>query len=215
MTVLFLRDLPDLDSEHAVLVDIVLVGLVTCDKNDVLVGVAEGDLRADGVSSWVLEGLVGDTALLVHLPNVDRLLRLRRERGKQLVVFGAESHRDEGLVLRDLSRADNLALSESLSVRLTLLVRLTVVIDSVDCADRGLVALLCNSEGATVLGDCHRGYAFGTLDARERLLGLVLDVVDHDVVTGGIDNLVVVQEEDVIGHVRLQSRDELRLKSDL
>jgi hypothetical protein len=54
VTVLFLRDLPDLDGEHAVLVDVVLVGLVTCDKDDVLVEVAEGDLRADGVSSWVL-----------------------------------------------------------------------------------------------------------------------------------------------------------------
>ena len=75
VTVLLLRDLPGLNLKISVFVLIVLVGLVACYENDSWVGVAEGDLRAYWVTSWVLKGLIGDTALLVNLPNIDRLLR--------------------------------------------------------------------------------------------------------------------------------------------
>ena len=39
-------------------------------------------------------------------------------------------------------------------------------------------------------------------------------MVDHDVVTNWVDDLIVIEEEDVVGDVLLQSRNELRPKRD-
>ena len=93
----------------------VLVGVVTCHKDTVDVGVLEGDLGADHVSSRVLQELVGDVLLPVNLPQEDGLLWLVGQRGEKLFVFRAESHRDELFGL-GLGRGDDLVALESVHV---------------------------------------------------------------------------------------------------
>ena len=78
MTVLFLVHLPGLERHvHAlILLDEVLVGGVAGDEDYILVHVREADLGADWVHRRVWNLLLCHTSLLVHLPNVKRLLRL-------------------------------------------------------------------------------------------------------------------------------------------
>ena len=104
VTVLFLVHLPGLERHiHAlVLLDEVLVGLVTGDEDHILVHVREANLGADWVHCRVWNLLLCHTSLLVHLPNVKRLLWLRAQCRQKLVVFGTEGHRDPRLVLLDL-----------------------------------------------------------------------------------------------------------------
>ena len=78
VTVLFLVHLSRLERHiHAlVLLDEVLVGGVAGDKDHILVRVREADLGADWVHRRVWNLLLCHTSLLVHLPNVKRLLWL-------------------------------------------------------------------------------------------------------------------------------------------
>ena len=78
VTVLFLVHLPGLESHvHTlVLLDEVLVGGVAGDEDHILVHVREADLSADWVHCRVWNLLLSHASLLVHLPNVKRLLRL-------------------------------------------------------------------------------------------------------------------------------------------
>ena len=110
VTVFFLRNLSLLGCEVVVLLDVILVGLVAGYKNDILVKVAETNLCADLISSIMAQHLSRHAPLLINLPDVHGLLGLGTQRDQKLVILGAEGHRDEGLVLFDLGRADNLAL---------------------------------------------------------------------------------------------------------
>ena len=94
MTVLFLVHLPGLERHiHAlVLLYEVLVGRVAGDKDHILVHVREADLGADWMHRRVWNLLLCDTSLLVHLPDVKRLLWLRAQCRQKLVVFGTEGH---------------------------------------------------------------------------------------------------------------------------
>lgn len=40
-------------------------------------------------------------------------------------------------------------------------------------------------------------------------------MVDDNIVSSGVNDLVIVKEEDVVGDIRFDSRNELRLESDL
>ena len=102
MTVFFFSDDTGLWLKDFFFFDEVLVGLIAGDKNNIGVQVAETDLGADRVTRVMTHGLAGDTTTLVHLPNVDHLVRLRAQSDEKLLVFGAESHRHEALVLLDL-----------------------------------------------------------------------------------------------------------------
>ena len=64
----------------------------------VLVLRGEGDLDANGVSSRVTQSLTRHAPLLVHLPDVYGLFRLRRQRHQELVILRTEGHGDECLV---------------------------------------------------------------------------------------------------------------------
>ena len=100
MTELFLCNCSRLVSEIVILPDKVLIGLVASYKNDILALVAETDLSANLIPSVMVHYLEIYTSLLVHLPNVDMLLRLGAKRDQQLVVPGAEGHRDKRFVLK-------------------------------------------------------------------------------------------------------------------
>ena len=205
MTVLFLSDHTHLWLQDFFFLDEVFVGLIASNKNDIGVQVAEADLGSDWVTRVVTHGLASDASLLVHLPDIDHLVRLRAQRDEELIVLGAEGHRHEALVLLDLRRADDLAFLERLGVRFPFLVARAVVVDAVDGHDGRLVTLLGHGEGAAVLCDSHRSDAFGAFDAGVRLLGLIFEVIDHDVVTRWVDHLVVVKEEDIVSDISLQS----------
>jgi len=85
-----------------ILLDKVLVSLIAGYKYDILITVTETHLRADGTPSRVTHSLLGHTALLVYLPDVDGLVGFGAERGQQLVVLWTEGHGDERFMLLDL-----------------------------------------------------------------------------------------------------------------
>lgn len=155
MTVLFLSNHTGLWLENFFFLDEVLVGLIASDKNDIGVQVTEADLGADWMARVVTHGLARDAPTLVHLPNVDHLVRFRAKSDEELLVFGAEGHRHEAFVLLDLCRTDDLALFERLGIRFSLLVAGAVIIDTVYGHDGRLVTFLSHGEGATVRSDSH------------------------------------------------------------
>lgn len=102
MTVFFFSDHTGLWLKDFFFFDEVLVGLIAGDKYNIGVQVAEADLGTDRVTRVMTHGLAGDATTLVHLPNVDHLVRLRAQSDEKFLVLGAESHRNEALVLLDL-----------------------------------------------------------------------------------------------------------------
>ena len=116
VTVLFLLNLPDLGLEVFVFLHIVLVSLVARYKYNILVEVAEAHLRPNRIPRRMAHSLSRHTTILVHLPDVHCLLGFRAQGDQKLVVLGAEGHRHKRLVLLDLRRADNLALTERFRV---------------------------------------------------------------------------------------------------
>ena len=102
VAVLFLCDLTHLGRQNLVLLDEVFVGLVASDEHNVGVSVAKRDLCAKWMSRVMTHSLMREAAQLVHLPNVDVLIRLRTERDEQFLILGAEGHRNEALVLLDV-----------------------------------------------------------------------------------------------------------------
>ena len=77
-----------------------------------------------------------------------------------------------------------------------------------------LVTFLGHSEDASIVRDGHRCDALGAFDARVSFLGGVLEMVHNYVVPGGVDHLIVVQEEDVISDIGFEAGYKLGLKSD-
>jgi len=114
-------------------------------------------------------------------------------------------------VLIDVCGADDLAFFECFGIGFALFVARSVIIDSIDSDDWCLVAFLSDSQSASVLRYRHRGDTLRALDARIGFLSFVLQVVDDDVVTSRVDNLIVIEEKNVVRHVALKSRDELGL----
>ncbi len=164
---------------------------------------------------WMAHWLVTHITRLVNLPNVDTLLWLGTQSRQKLVILGAESHRYILFVRFNFKRADNLALFKRFGICLAFFIARSVIIYSIDGDDRGLVAFLSHGERPPILTDGHSCDAFSALDARVSLLRFVFQMVDHDVVTSRVHNLVVIQEEDVVRHIRLQTRDELGRQGDL
>ena len=102
VAVLFLCDLTHLGRQNLVLLDEVFVSLVSSDKHNVWVSVAERDLCAKWMPCVVTHSLMSEAAQFVHLPNVDVLIRLRAQCDEQFLIFGAESHRNKAFVLLDV-----------------------------------------------------------------------------------------------------------------
>jgi hypothetical protein len=69
--------------------------------------------------------------------------------------------------------------------------------------------LFADSEVLAIGAECHGGYSLGAFDARNELLGLVIDVVEDDVVTARVAYRRVVEPEMVSTHVSLMTEEEL------
>lgn len=110
--------------------------------------------------------------------------------------------------------AEDFALLQELGVRLAFLIRRSLILDLIDGNDGGLVTFFGDGERASILRESHRSNALGALNARVSLLVLLLKMVDDNVVTNWVDNLVVVEEKDVVSDVCLKSRDELGSEGD-
>ena len=104
-------------------------------------------------------------------------------------------------MLLDLGGADNFALTECFCVGFAVLAGVALVIDTIDSANGSLVTLLCHGEGSTVLGNSHGCDSLCSLYAWVGLLGLVLQVVDYDIVAGRVNDLIIIKEEDVVGDI--------------
>ena len=215
MTVFLLGDHPPLVLKVVIFLNVVTISLVARDEDDILVLVGEGDLCAERLPSWVEYSLACDASLLVHLPDIDCLLRLTTERYKKFVVLGTEIHGDEGLMLFDLSGADDFTLFENLSIRLALLAALTFVFNAIDGDNRRLVTLLSDSESLTIFSDGHRGDTFRSFNTGVGFLSFIFNVEDDYVMSGWVNNMVIVEEEDAIFNITLHSRNELGCQSDL
>ena len=59
------------------------------------------------------------------------------------------------------------------------------------------------------MGHSHSSHTFAALYAWVYLLGTIFDVVEDDVVAGGVHNLHVINEVNVVSDVRLKAGDEL------
>ena len=80
-----------------------------------------------------------------------------------------------------------------------------LVVDLVDLHDGSLVRLLCHGDRFSVVSDGHGCDTLTAIDALIHFLGLLLHVVDDDVVARGVHYLVVIEEENVVGNICLQS----------
>ena len=118
-------------------------------------------------------------------------------------------------MLLDLCRADDLSLSKCLGIRLAFLLAMAVILDAIDGDNGCLVTLFSDSESLTVFSDGHRSDTFRSFDTGVGLLSFLLDVEDNDVMTGWVNNMVVVEEEDAVCNISFQSRNELGRQSDL
>ena len=161
------------------------------------------------------QSLIAHVAHLVNLPDVDVLLGLVRESGQLLVVVTAESQRDPCLVVLDLCRAHNSSPLQHLIGCFTFLVTSAVILDAVNRQNWHLIGFFSNSEDATVFTECHGCDTFRTLNAGVGPLYLVFQVVDDNIMTSRVHDLVVVKEKYVICDIRFESADKLRLESDL
>ena len=168
----------------------------------ILVLWGKGDLQAYWVSSRVAESLARHTPLLVHLPYVYSLLRLRWQRHQELVILRTEGHGDERLVHWDFGRADYLTFLKDLTISFSILGSRSVVIDPVDGAQGCLFTFLSNSEGAAVMWDGHGSDAFSAFDARIGFLGAVFDMKEDNIMACRVHDLDVINEEDVVCDVR-------------
>ena len=108
-------------------------------------------------------------------------------------------------MLLDLGGADNFALTECFCVRLTVLAGVALVINTIDSANRSLITLLCHGKGSAVLRNSHGRDALSSFNTRVGLLGLVLQVVDNNIVAGGINDLIIVKEEDVVSDIGFEA----------
>ena len=217
VSTLFLAEVADLGLHVVVLHNVELVGVISRDKDIVRVHITEGDLGSDGVARWMVHILMRQASCLIDGPEVHFLLRLIGQGGEEPVILGSKGHGYEGFLDVDLLGEDHLSLLEGLAVRLLglLPILFLLILYLVDGNDGRLLAFLSDGEPFLIVGECHGSYAFRALDTLEYFLSLLVQVVDHNVVTNGVDHLSVVQKVDVILDIAFEARDELGLEHDV
>ena len=153
-----------------------------------------------------------DAPLLVPVPDDDFGVGLGADRDQQTLVLATKVCRDELLRLVFVGAENFAFLERHVENRLLLLLdaqfeELSNVIHCADC----VLAFLANGEELATWRESEGSDALTAFDAWNKPLHLLSHVVDDNIVAAWVANDVVVEVDDVVANVALETEEEARL----